>query len=370
MYNLKPVSSVLFSDLNHERKATTRVYFITLRSVDRPWTDRTDTKTNKTLRRECSHKNRIDNIDLVERPIPSQSSQATMCERFFTQTTRFPDLHGNLPDAFSEMELIDTVVLPAELSLQEFHSFALKYDLIWMSEGAFIATDFPFRYIFKNGPMTEEFRAMYNRTLGTYEYYLTIRFSAMSFSVFAASRRVATVFSDILVGMFARSNMPDCLFHAIAMSLQLGPSRRPLLPVSGEALTKLLTQGTCRKLEMHKFHLNESHFHALRRATSGLKLKLASFNFTAAIATTAFVECLQGMSCSLDMTWDNVNTSVLARALPGASHLLKLTLDKREGAIYDGSIFESLRANTALVESFQANTGLAELKVSTEFDFF
>jgi hypothetical protein len=56
-----------------------------------------------------------------------------MCEPFFTQTRRFQEYHGDLPDAFSEMELIDTVVLPAELSLKEFHSFALNHDLDWTS---------------------------------------------------------------------------------------------------------------------------------------------------------------------------------------------------------------------------------------------
>jgi hypothetical protein len=292
-----------------------------------------------------------------------------MCERFFTQTTRFRDLHGDLSDAFSEMQLIDTVVLPEELSLQEFHSFASKYDLIWMSEGAFITTGNIVRFVFKDGPVTEESVALYSRTLGTYQYYLTANFSGMNFSVCAASHGVATVHSDFLVGLFARSNMPDVLFHAMA----LGFSRRPLLPVSGEALTELLMQGNCRKLVVYKFHMNESHFHALRRANSGLKLSLASFNFTAVVDATAFVECLQGMLCSLDMIWDDVNAGVLAQALPGASHLQTLTLDKPENE-QTGSLFQFRQANsntnTALVESFQANTGLAELKVSTEFDDF
>jgi hypothetical protein len=109
-----------------------------------------------------------------------------MCERVFTQTTRYRDIHGDLPDTFSEMELIDTAVLPAELSLEEFHSFALKHDLVWMSEGAFIATDFPFDYIFKDYS-----RAMYDRTLGTYKCHLTARFSDMSFTVFASSHWLA-----------------------------------------------------------------------------------------------------------------------------------------------------------------------------------
>jgi hypothetical protein len=295
-----------------------------------------------------------------------------MCERFFTQTTRFRDLHGDLPDAFSEMELIDSVVLPPELSLQEFHSFASKHDLVWMSEGAFIATDFPFHYIF-NGRGTDEFRAMYNRTLGTYECLLTACFSDMTFTLFASSHSLATVSGDFLIGLFARSNMPDVALYSQSM---LDP-RRPLLSVSGEALTELLTQGTCRKLELYKVYLDESHFYALHQATSSLKLSLKYCNVMIgpdylpdAVAVAAFVECIQVISCSLDMMWDDVNTGILAQALPGASHLQKLTLNKPEGAPSVGSIFESLQANTGLLESLQANTCLAELKVSTEFGDF
>ena len=144
---------------------------------------------------------------------------------------------------------------------------------------------------------------------------------------------------------------------------------RPLLPVSGEALTELVTQGTCRELALDKFHLNESHFHALRRATSSLKVSLIGCNIMA-VAVTAFVECIQGTACSLDMTWDNADGGILAQILSGASQLQKLTLNKPEGAPPIGSIFESLQANTGLVESFQANTGLVELTVSTEFDDF
>jgi hypothetical protein len=274
-----------------------------------------------------------------------------MCERFFTQSTRYRDIHGSLHDAFSEMELIDTAVLPAELSLQEFHSFASKHDLVWMSEGAFIATYF--NSIFHS----------------TYECGLTTRISDMTFSVFAASHWLATVSGDFLVGLLARSNTPDVVFHSQA----LYDYCRPLLPVSGEALTELLTQGTCRKLKLHKFYLDESHFYALRQATSSLKLSLHFCNVMvvpAAAALTAFFECLQSTSCSLDMTWDDAYTGILALALPGASHLQKLTLEKPDGAPSAGSIFESLQANTALVESFQANTDLEELKVSTEFDDF
>jgi hypothetical protein len=299
-----------------------------------------------------------------------------MCERFFTQTTRFRDLHGDLPvDAFSEMELIDMAVLPAELSLQEFHSFALSHDLVWMNEGAFIATDFNYDYII-NGKVNDEYRAMYNRTLGTYECCFTACFSDMTFSVFASSHWLATVHSDFLVGLFTRSNMPDARFHSQSMLTY----RRPLLPVSGEALTELVTQeGTSRKLALFKFHLDESHFHALRRATSSLKVTLDLCNvmfgpdyLPAAVAVTAFVECLQGIACPLYMIWDDINTSVLAQALPGASQLRKLTLNKPEvGAPPSvGSIFESFQVNTGLLESFQANTSLLELKVSTEFDEF
>jgi hypothetical protein len=110
-----------------------------------------------------------------------------MCEPFFTQTTRFRDLYGELPDAFSEMELIDTAILPAELSLQEFHSFVLNHDLVWMSEGAFIATDFLYAYLLNDGDIEEELRAMFDRTFGTYEHRLTASFSGLSFSVFASS---------------------------------------------------------------------------------------------------------------------------------------------------------------------------------------
>ena len=298
-----------------------------------------------------------------------------MCERFFTQTTRFRYLHGDLPDGFSEMELIATVVLPGadELSLQEFHSFASTHDLVWMSEGAFIATDFDYSYII-NGIITDEFRARFDRTLGTYISNFTACFSDMTFTVFASSHRLATVFGDFLVGLFARSNMPDALFHSQSMQSY----RRPLLPVSGEALTELVTQDTCRSLALYKFHLSVSHFHALRQATSSFKLTLDLCNVMigpdnrpTADAVTAFVECLQGITCPLYMVWDDVNNSGLAQALPEASQLRKLTLNKPETAPPSaGSIFESLQANTALVESFQANTGLAELRVSTEFDDF
>jgi hypothetical protein len=278
-----------------------------------------------------------------------------MCERFFTQTTRLRDLYGNLPDAFSEMQLIDSAVLPAELSLQEFHSFALKHDMVWMSEGAFITANFPSQYIFRNG--------------GTYEFYLNACFSDMTFCVFAASYWLARVPSDFLVGLFARSNMPVCKLHGMSQGL----SRRRLLPVSGEALTELLMQGNCRKLALYSLNLNEPHFHALRRATSSLKLSLDTCNVMVGLeysAVTAFVECLQNLSCSLHMTWDSVNTGILALALSGASQLQKLTLNKPEDAPPTGSLFHSLDASTALVESLQANIGLVELKVSTEFDDF
>jgi hypothetical protein len=122
--------------------------------------------------------------------------------------------------------------------------------------------------------------------------------------------------------------------------------------------------------------LHESHFHALLRANSSLKLTLELCNVVigpdylpAAVAVAAFVECVQGMSCSLDMIWDDVNVD-LAQALPGASQLKKLTLSKSDFVPSAGSLFQTLQEKTGLLESLQANTGLEELKVSTEFDAF
>jgi hypothetical protein len=271
-----------------------------------------------------------------------------MCETFFTQTTRFQDYYGDLPymRLFSEVEQIDAF-LPAELSLQEFHSFAVKHDVVWMSEGAFITTDFPY------GNMNSSFDTSYVRDmLGRYEHYLTASFSGRSFSVFASSRWLATVPSDFLVGLFARSDIP--VVHLDSRSRVFRTVRREL-PVSEAALAELVTQDTCRELELSALNLNEAHFHALRRASSSLKLTLA-FCLPIAATATAFVECLVGIQCPVNVKWDDVNTRILARALPGASHLHELNLDM------NGDVAPNI---SSTIQSLEANTGLVKLRVST-----
>jgi hypothetical protein len=101
--------------------------------------------------------------------------------------------------------------------------------------------------------------------------------------------------------------------------------------------------------------LNEAHFNALRRASSSLKLTLA-FCLPIAATATAFVECLVGIQCPVNVKWDDVNTRILARALPGASHLHELNLDM------NGDVAPNI---SSTIQSLEANTSLVKLRVST-----
>jgi hypothetical protein len=229
-----------------------------------------------------------------------------------------------------------------------------------MSEGVFIATSFPYSYI-KSSFDTFAVSDM----LGRYEKLLTISFSGrMSFFVFASSHWLATVPSNFLVGLFARSDIPVVQLSSCLFTSPFCPD----LPFSEEAITELVTQDTCRELGLSGFNLNEAHFHALRRASSSLELTLGFCNATVgpiAATETAFVKCLVGIQCPVNVRWNGVNTGIIARALPGASHLHKLTLDVHEY----GGVAPCI---SSTIQSLAANTGLVGLSVSTRcngFDF-
>jgi hypothetical protein len=77
----------------------------------------------------------------------------------------------------------------------------------------------------------------------------------------------------------------------------------------------------------------------------------------------AFVECLVCIQCPVNVKWNDDNTGVLARALPGVSHLRELTLNM------NGGVAENIRST---IQSLEGNTGLVKLRVSTRcngFDF-